>query len=111
MRDKMEAFSEQSGEVPELTPEVAESFSKISDPQVLMDPNELDAIRTEIPEEAISVFDKSLQALREALGYSLEGVFFIGMAVILAGCLLTFFLREIPLRTSNTEEEKSKEAM
>jgi EmrB/QacA subfamily drug resistance transporter len=110
MRDKMEEAAGQGGEVPVLSPEVAEGFEKLKDPQVLMDPNQLATIKSELPEQDIAFFEKAVQALREGLGYSLEGVFFIGMAIILGGFLLTFFLREIPLRTSN-EEEKSKKAM
>jgi len=44
-------------------------------------------------------------ALREALSFSLTGVFIIGLVLAAIGFCLTFFLKEIPLRTSAMKKE------
>lgn len=108
MRDKMEAFAGQGGGTPEMTPDVAAKLGELQNPQVLMDPDQLAGIKAGLPEQLFDLFDKLLAALRGSLSYSLEGVFFIGMCIILTAAFLTLFLREIPLRTSNEDEGVKK---
>jgi hypothetical protein len=55
------------------------------------------------------MFENIIGMLREALSYSLSGVFLSGTLVILAAFLFTLFLKEIPLRTSNRLKSRGKE--
>jgi hypothetical protein len=54
----------------------------------------------------LPLLDQLLIYLREALAFSLTGVFLIGAIIMLTAFITTFFLREIPLRQSNKENEQ-----
>ncbi|WLD94266.1 MDR family MFS transporter [Alkalihalobacillus sp. AL-G] len=84
-------------------PEAAEKFKALQDPQILMDPNRLEKIRSSLPEAFTGVFEQVVNVLRTALGHALSDVFLTGAIFIGSAVLLTFLLREIPLRMSNTE--------
>lgn len=84
----------------ELSPEITKKLEALKDPQVLLDPAKLDEIKQSLPEQMHDVFTGLIAALREALSYSLSGVFWAGAIIVLFAFLLTFFLREVPLRSS-----------
>lgn len=81
----------------------------IQDPQILMDSENLENIRNSIPEQAVGMFDSMVEVLKEALTYALNGVFAFSAAIILIAVITTFFLKEIPLRSTNEEEIENEE--
>lgn len=89
------------GDLSKLNPGLAQKLALLKNPQVLMDPEKLMQIQTAFPAELHEVFNKIIIMLREALSYALSGVFLAGGFVIVVALLLTFLLKEIPLRTSN----------
>jgi EmrB/QacA subfamily drug resistance transporter len=104
MKDKMISLAKESGiNTANVDPTLAAKFKELQNPQVLMDPDKLDQIHASLPEQMQGVFTQLVDMLREALSYSLSGVFIIGSLVIGTAFLLTFFLKEIPLRQSNHE--------
>jgi EmrB/QacA subfamily drug resistance transporter len=110
MKDKMAILAKESGvNMANVDPALAENFKELQNPQVLMDPDKLAQIQAALPEQMQSVFTQVVDMLREALSYSLSGVFIIGSIVVGTAFLLTFFLKEIPLRQSNQESIEKKE--
>lgn len=81
----------------------------LQDPQVLMNPDKIESIRASLPEEMLAALDALIAALREALNYSLTGVFLFGACIIAVAAIVTLFLKEIPLRTSNREEAEAQQ--
>jgi EmrB/QacA subfamily drug resistance transporter len=81
-------------------------LSGFANPQILMNPEQLAEAKASLPPEMLPLLDQLLVFLREALAFSLTGVFLIGAIIMLVAFGLTFFLREIPLRQSNKDEEK-----
>ncbi|WP_221568028.1 MDR family MFS transporter [Alkalihalobacillus sp. TS-13] len=90
-------------------PEAAAKFEKLQDPQALMDPEALEQVRSTVPENFLGIFDQVLGILRTALSHSLSLVFLTGCIVIASAAILTFFLKEIPLRTNNNESTDENE--
>jgi EmrB/QacA subfamily drug resistance transporter len=113
MQDKMESLAKESGvdmgSMTNTDPALAEGLKELQNPQVLMDPDKLDQIQASLPEQMQSLFTQLVDMLREALSYSLSGVFLVGAIVIGTGFLLTFFLKEIPLRQSNNASSEKAE--
>jgi EmrB/QacA subfamily drug resistance transporter len=87
--------------------EFPKGFESFSNPQILMNPKQLAEAKANLPAEMLPMFDKMLAMLRDALSYSLTGVFLIGAIIMGVAFILTFFLREIPLRQSNKEETET----
>jgi predicted MFS family arabinose efflux permease len=67
--------------------------------QLLVDPDKLEQIRSQLPETLLGLFDETLGALRGALEYGLSGTFLCSACAVLAALVLMFWLKEIPLRT------------
>lgn len=86
-------------------PALASKLAALQNPQVLMDPAKLEAIQSNIPASLQPLFDQLVQVLREALSYSLIGVFLAAAIAVGIGFLLTFFLEEIPLRSAAPKTE------
>jgi EmrB/QacA subfamily drug resistance transporter len=91
--------------MPEGDDNVGGSLEQLQDPQILMDSDQLDAMRAEIPDQMVSMFDQLITAMREALSYSVTSVFLFSSIVVAAAVVVTAFLKEIPLRTTNEDEE------
>ncbi|GGA52694.1 MFS transporter [Kroppenstedtia guangzhouensis] len=100
--------------VGETTPP-ANTFSGLTDklkgldPQILLSPEQLEHLRSQIPPEMSGIFDQMIHFLREAMNFALSGVFLSGMGVMFLAVFLTLFLPEIPLRTSNSEGESPEQ--
>ncbi|TLS36660.1 MDR family MFS transporter [Pseudalkalibacillus caeni] len=106
MKDEMAQMAPKGGtEAIAQNPQVAEKFKALQDPQALMDADKLEAIRQTLPEQMTGMFDQIVMVLRTSLSHALNDVFLTGMFLLTAAVILTFFLREIPLRMSNKEEE------
>lgn len=83
---------------------------QIQDPQILMDHSRLSKLLVSIPPEYKQPVGQLVVSVREALDYGLTHVFMIDTIIILCAALLTaFFLKEIPLRTSNQPARPSRE--
>jgi len=100
MSDRMaELASSLESDASAVPPEAAGAFEQLRDPQVLIDPSKLAAVERALPAGMEERFDAVVAALREALSYSLTGVFLTCAAVIVVAFALTLFLKEVPLRT------------
>ncbi|GGE17655.1 MFS transporter [Marinithermofilum abyssi] len=104
MEEKMSLLASKSSAAA-ANPGVMEKLSQLRDPQALLNPDKLEQIRSGLPPQMTGMFDHIIHALREAMSYSLEGVFFMGALFMILAFLLTFFVKEIPLRTSNREPQ------
>jgi EmrB/QacA subfamily drug resistance transporter len=75
----------------------------IGNPRVLLDPESLARLRDEgfggvWGADGPILFDQTLRSMREALATSITEVFLIGMALMAAAFVISWFLREVPLR-------------
>jgi len=80
-------------------------LAAISNPRVLLDSNAMRELhdRGFVPvfgSDADRLFNEVVQSMKEALATSITEVFFISVIIMGAAFLLTFLLRELPLRTS-----------
>ncbi|WP_335872575.1 MDR family MFS transporter [Bacillus sp. 2205SS5-2] len=94
--------------LPQPAPRAEENFAQMQDPQILMSPELLESIRSSVPAEMTPLFDSFIVIMKEALNVSLTGVFLWGTIIVLLGLCTTFFLKEIPLRTTNQDDEEEK---
>ena len=86
------------------------SLGQLQDPQILMNHDELTNIRESLAPELQDTMSSMIAMAREALSYSLTNVFFIASIILCIGFLLTFLLKEIPLRLSNNAKEEETPA-
>jgi EmrB/QacA subfamily drug resistance transporter len=92
--------SEERVDFSHLDQSTAEQFTNMLNPQILLDQPKLEQLRTTLPTEIHETFENMISMLRSVLDDTLSTVFYIGAALIIIGLILTFFLKEIPLRTS-----------
>ncbi|MCM3162122.1 MDR family MFS transporter [Metabacillus litoralis] len=111
MGNKMtdELASTQGENIPAPPPEMAENMAQLQNPQVLMDTEQLEAIRSELPVEMTPFFDQFIQLLKEALNTSLTTVFIVSAGIVSLAFIVTLFLKEIPLRTTNNDDEETED--
>ncbi|MBR2568888.1 MAG: MFS transporter [Paenibacillus sp.] len=102
--DKM-AASGGGMDMSKLDPATAEKFQFLSGPQALLDQPKLQQVQESLPDAIQPMFNQVVEALRDALSSSLTTVFLSGAALLVVALVLVFFLREIPLRTSNKMDE------
>ncbi|MFD1735227.1 MDR family MFS transporter [Bacillus salitolerans] len=108
MASRMESrLKESVASLPGGMTSMPKEFESLSDPQLLMNPDQLAEIKMKVPSEMQSIFEEMLTFLRDALSYSLTGLFLIGAIMMVVAVILTFFLREIPLRQSNKDENET----
>jgi EmrB/QacA subfamily drug resistance transporter len=93
--------SGQGVDLSKLDPAAAKQFAAFQNPQVLLDHQKLDQIHQSLSVDLQPIFTKMIDMLKEALSSSLSVVFFSGASFLGLALLLTFFLKEIPLRTTN----------
>jgi EmrB/QacA subfamily drug resistance transporter len=104
MEDKVkESFSN----LPPGTPGMTEGIAAFSNPQILMNPEQLEQAKNSLSTDMLPHFNQLVSTLREALAFSLTGVFLIGATIMIFAFILTIFLREIPLRQSNKDETEN----
>lgn len=87
----------------ELKNDVAQTSSKmdVTNPQLLMNHDKLAEIEKTMPKETLAVFTKIIDHMQHALSTALSHVFLTGSIVLVFAIIITFFLKEIPLRTKN----------
>jgi len=96
------AFASGGGvDLSKVDPKVAEQLAPFMNPQMLLDQPKLEAIHKSLPDALQPMFAKMMEMLRDALSHSLTTVFLSGAALMAVALVLTLFLKEIPLRTSN----------
>jgi EmrB/QacA subfamily drug resistance transporter len=93
------------------------SLSQLQNPQVLLAPDALAKIQhgfAAFGAQGLVLFHQLIEAIRVSLSTAITNVFFLGFIIMLLGLFVTLFLREIPLRKSNTAqavpEVQSKQA-
>jgi len=84
-----------------LDPKVTEQIVGFANPQALMNKPLLEQTEASLPADVQPIFAQMIQGIRDALGDTLSTVFLTGTIVLVVAFLLVFFLKEIPLRTSN----------
>ncbi|MGD6815872.1 MDR family MFS transporter [Metabacillus sp. 84] len=87
----------------------AEKLQGLMNPQALMDQAKVDQIMNSVPADFRDVITKTVEMVRDSLESGLSIVFLICSAVIALGFVLTLFLKQIPLRTSNKDEAIQEE--
>jgi len=85
-------------------------LSALMDPNMLLDQPRLKDVIASLPADVQPLAEQLVAALRDALASSLSVVFLWGTAIVAAAAVLTVFIREIPLRTSNRMPREADEA-
>jgi len=104
------AKSPDAVDLSKLDPATAAQFAQFSNPQLLTNQPALEKLHQSLPADMQATFTKFIDTLREALSSSLSTVFLTGALILVVAVVLTYFIKEIPLRTSNKapEEEAMK---
>ncbi|GIP26772.1 MFS transporter [Paenibacillus sp. J23TS9] len=84
-----------------LDPQVAQNMLSFANPQTLMNKPLVDKTEASLPAEAKTLFIQMIDSIRDALGSTLSTVFLTGTVVLVVALILVFFLKELPLRSSN----------
>ncbi|MCM3748418.1 MFS transporter [Paenibacillus pasadenensis] len=92
-----------------LDPTLRDQLIAFANPTNLMNQPLIKQTEQALPEEAKALFAAMLDGIRHALGQTLSLVFLVGTLVLCISLLLVFFLKEIPLRTSNQTIAAKKE--
>jgi EmrB/QacA subfamily drug resistance transporter len=108
MADKMKSLQPENIPAPSEMPNMPGEMASLQNPQVLMDSSKLEEIRSQLPSQLVGLFDQFISILKEALTYSLSGVFLFGAVIVVVALILTFFLKEVPLRETNDDRENHK---
>ncbi|BBH22854.1 MFS transporter [Paenibacillus baekrokdamisoli] len=95
------AKSGEGADLSKLDPATAKQFAQFANPQMLTNQPALEKLHQSLPADLQPVFTKTITLLRDALSESLSTVFLTGTLILVAALILTFFIKEIPLRTSN----------
>jgi len=93
----------------QLDSQTAEQFKGMLSPQLLMNEPKLKELQETLPDEVHTFFMQMVDTLRAALSDTLTTVFYIGTLLLAVALVLIFFLREIPLRTSDDASTKEPE--
>lgn len=113
MSHKLEnAIATSEIDLSKLEPEKAGELSKLLDPQLLLNQPKLLELQSTLPDQIKPLFTQMIDMLRSVLSSTLTIVFLIGAILLFVAFVLVFFLKEIPLRTSNaanSEQGKTKE--
>ncbi|MDQ0859072.1 MDR family MFS transporter [Bacillus sp. V2I10] len=110
MQDKMASMS-QTGDTNQMaaSPELAGKLESLQNPQLLLDHEKLEGLKNTLPQEAIPFFDNVILKLQDSLSYALSGVFIFVTITMAVAILLTFFIKEVPLRSAKDQPSVKKE--
>ncbi|KAI7258938.1 hypothetical protein KC345_g10438 [Hortaea werneckii] len=103
------AAAGQGPDLSKLDPAAAQQLSAFMNPQLLLDQPKLKELHTTLPEPIRPLFNQLIEMLRGALSDSLTVVFLSGTALLVIAALLVLFLKEIPLRSSESITEVAAE--
>lgn len=101
--------SGQGADLSQVDPAYAEQLTGLLDPKLLMNQPLLKELHTTLPVENQPLFAQMIGMLKSVLSDTLSTVFIIGAIIVALGFVLTFFLKEIPLRSNNEIQTKSSE--
>ncbi|AOZ90853.1 MDR family MFS transporter [Paenibacillus crassostreae] len=104
--------SESAPDFSQIDPAVTEQMLSFANPQALMNKPLLEQTQASLPTDIQPLFSQMIDSIRDALGLTLSTVFLTGTIVLVVAFVLVFFLKELPLRTSNempTPEEANQE--
>jgi EmrB/QacA subfamily drug resistance transporter len=76
-------------------------------PQALLDPSQFGQLQHSFAvfgAQGLALFHQFVEAIRVSLSSAITNVFFLGFIIMLLGLFSVLFLREIPLRKSNTAQ-------
>lgn len=93
-----------------LDPKVAEQMAAFANPQALMNKPLLEQTQAALPADVQPLFTQMIDSIRDALGQTLSTVFLTGTIVLCVAFVLVFFLKELPLRSSNKAPAAEGEA-
>ncbi|MGD6794969.1 MDR family MFS transporter [Metabacillus indicus] len=110
MQDKMASMSS-AGDTNQMaaSPELAGKLESLQNPQLLLDHEKLDGLKNTLPPEAVPFFENVIRQLQDSLSYALSGVFIFVTITMALAILLTFFIKEIPLRSAKDQPSVKKE--
>lgn len=94
MKERMASYDTTS-----VPAEAKESLSKFQDPNLLLDHSQIEGIRGQLPDQLLPLFNNLIMHLQEALSHALSNVFFAAAVVMFIASLLTFAIKEVPLRS------------
>ncbi len=80
-------------------------LAQLENPQILLSPDTVTAIQhrfAALGPQGAQLFQQLIHAMQVSLSSAITDTFFLGFIVMLLGLFSVFFLREIPLRKSNT---------
>ncbi|CAH8714039.1 MFS transporter [Paenibacillus thiaminolyticus] len=100
------AASGAAGGQMQIDPKYAESLKEVMNPQTLLDQPKLESIINQLPPELQTMVDNLVHMVREALSYGVTSTFLTGAIVTAVAVILTFFLKEIPLRSAKDVKVK-----
>lgn len=100
------AASGAAGGQMQIDPKYAESIKDVMNPQTLLDQPKLESIMSQLPPELQTMVDNLVHMVREALSYGVTSTFLTGAIVTAVAVVLTFFLKEIPLRSAKDVKVK-----
>ncbi|MCU6708127.1 MFS transporter [Paenibacillus sp. J5C_2022] len=89
------------GSLEGMDPKVAEALAPLQSPEILLNQPELEKLLHGLPEAVRPIANGIVEMVRTAMANSLSTVFLVGAGLVVVAFVLVFFLREIPLRTSN----------
>ncbi|CAH1194952.1 Multidrug resistance protein 3 [Paenibacillus auburnensis] len=91
-----------------LDPKMAEQLTAFANPQALMNKPLLEQTQASLPADVQPLFAQMIDSIRDALGQTLSTVFLTGTIVLCAAFVLVFFLKELPLRSSNKAQAEGE---
>jgi EmrB/QacA subfamily drug resistance transporter len=102
MQDRMTSLAAQAQkmDLSKLSANEQQVLTALKSPQALMDSEKIGEMYKAFQPENVAVLDTVIHHLREALSFALSHVFLFGSLVMVLAVLFTFFLKEIPLRSS-----------
>lgn len=100
------AASGAAGGQMQIDPKYADSIKEVMNPQTLLDQPKLQSIMSQLPPELQTMVDNLVHMVREALSYGVTSTFLTGAIVTAVAVVLTFFLKEIPLRSAKEVKVK-----
>ncbi|MGG4396757.1 MDR family MFS transporter [Paenibacillus thiaminolyticus] len=100
------AASGAAGGQMQIDPKYAEPLKEVMNPQTLLDQPKLESIISQLPPELQTMVDNLVHMVREALSYGVTSTFLTGAIVTAVAVILTFFLKEIPLRSAKDVKMK-----
>jgi EmrB/QacA subfamily drug resistance transporter len=92
----------------QLDPQTAEQFKGMLNPQLLLNQPKLKELQATLPDGVHTFFIQMIEMLRSTLSDTLTTVFYIGALLLAVALVLIFFLKEIPLRTSDDIQSKEQ---